>query len=84
MHLNLHLPPEIETKLAEKAAITGKSPETLAIDALREQFSDEPVARPLISPDEWLKQFDAWIASHAPVEVIIDDSRESIYDGRGQ
>jgi hypothetical protein len=33
------------------------------------------------SRDEWLKAFDAWVDSHAPVNHFVDDSRDSIYTG---
>lgn len=33
------------------------------------------------SGEAWLKAFDAWVDSHAPVNHFVDDSRESIYSG---
>ncbi len=33
--------------------------------------------------DEWAMRFRAWAANHPSVPVLVDDSRESIYEGRG-
>ena len=32
----------------------------------------------------WAARLDSWIASHPVVSHLVDDSRESIYDGRGE
>lgn len=46
---------------------------------------ETPVAPPLNeTPEEWVARFRAWAASHPPVVGIADDSRESIYEGRGE
>ena len=36
------------------------------------------------SPEEWAKRLTAWAAGHPRRAVEIDDSRESIYGGRGE
>ncbi len=33
---------------------------------------------------EWLRAFQAWVDSHSDVTAVADDSRESIYAGRGE
>ena len=35
-------------------------------------------------PDEWARQLRAWVASQPRRTVTMDDSRESIYSGRGE
>ena len=37
-----------------------------------------------LSPDEWIADLKAWSDSHPPVHHFVDDSRESIYEGRGE
>ena len=37
-----------------------------------------------LTPDEWIKEHTAWVNSHPPVTTFVDDSRESIYAGRGE
>jgi hypothetical protein len=34
--------------------------------------------------DEWLKAFNEWVDSHHDITAIADDSRDSIYEGRGE
>jgi hypothetical protein len=34
--------------------------------------------------EEWIARFQAWVESHPKSDVIADDSRESIYEGRGE
>jgi predicted DNA-binding antitoxin AbrB/MazE fold protein len=36
------------------------------------------------SPEEWSKALREWAASHPRVEHFVDDSRESLYAGRGE
>jgi hypothetical protein len=37
-----------------------------------------------LTPEEWIKEHTAWVNSHPPVTTFVDDSRESIYAGRGE
>ena len=84
MNLLLNLPADIETKLLEQAAHTGKSPETLVLEAIEEKLSpeDSPVMLPL---DRWHAKFNEFLASLPRSKATsVDDSRESIYEGRGE
>ena len=35
-------------------------------------------------PEAWSKSLRDWAASHAKRAIVIDDSRDSIYEGRGE
>ena len=37
-----------------------------------------------LGPEEWIARFRAWAESHPKREIVIDDSREAIYGGRGE
>jgi hypothetical protein len=37
-----------------------------------------------LSPTEWVDRFRAWTESHPKRDLVVDDSRESIYAGRGE
>jgi hypothetical protein len=56
------------------------------ISALRRQAASTPA----VSPDEWAKLFDTWMrevaarAGQYPPGFVVDDSRETIYEGRGE
>ena len=36
------------------------------------------------SPEAWAQRLQAWVDTHAPEATTMDDSRESIYAGRGE
>jgi hypothetical protein len=42
------------------------------------------VAVPEESPDEWARRLHAWVDSHPARPIAINDSRESLYAGRGE
>ena len=37
-----------------------------------------------LSPEEWCERFERWARGHANVDHEADDSRDSIYEGRGE
>ena len=83
MNLLLHVPPDTEARLMERARATGKDAEALTLEALREKLSIDE-ASPMLPLDEWHARFDALMASIPPGNPNADFSRESIYDGRGE
>ena len=82
MNLTLHLTQETEARLKEQASLSGRSLEELALEALQEKLSGEPISPPLLSPEEWLRQFDAWVGDHKSRNPRLDDSRDSMYPDR--
>lgn len=86
MTITVPLSPETESKLHERAAATGKDVPTLIREAVEEKLAlkGEPSAPSEMPYDRWKAAFDQWVASHRPVEHFVDDSRESIYGGRGE
>jgi hypothetical protein len=86
MTLSISFPTEIEAKLRERATATGKDVATLVREAVEEKLSGGNGAKiPADMPyEQWLAAFDAWVAGHKPVGHFVDDSRESIYAGRGE
>jgi hypothetical protein len=57
-----------------------------AVEALREKTKAVPskVIQPKLSGEEWAQAFREWAASHPRTTHFVDDSRESIYEGRGE
>ena len=85
--LTLDLPPAVEQELKEKAARQGQTlEEYLRSLAIRDLAASPVLAYPpgFASAEEWVKAFREWAASHQPEGHFVDDSRESIYDGRGE
>jgi hypothetical protein len=49
-----------------------------------EVVESEHVKRQLDETSKWSAELHAWASSHGAVNHPVDDSRDSIYDGRGQ
>lgn len=65
--------------LTTRAAACNMTP----ADYLRTLFAPPPTASTL-SPEERAAAARAWAESHEPVTHFVDDSRETIYEGRGE
>lgn len=90
MTIHLTLPPEMEATLCERAAAEGKDPASLALEAVAEKLAatNGPVSEGAAASrlDAW-NRFVAGMRAHAgtlPSNHFVDDSRESIYEGRGE
>ncbi len=89
MTLHVPLSEEAEARLRECAAAEGKDVPTIVAEAIEEKLRilEEEAAdrqrRPRTT-EEWVAEFRRWVASHKPVGHFVDDSRESIYEGRGE
>lgn len=85
MTLTLSLPPELETRLRERAAASGKDVESIVREAVEEKLaSANPSGPEGKTREQWSAELHAWAASHKPVTHFVDDSRQSIYAGRGE
>jgi hypothetical protein len=67
--------------------VTGLSEEAIRaveslVVSLREQHG--PPRSRYRSHEDWSKAFHDWVNSHRKLDRIADDSRESIYAGRGE
>ena len=81
--------PEVLTRLAEHAQRAGKTINDLLNDMLdeRECMTPQKVDRTKavdVTADEWARALRAWAATHPVGAALADDSRESIYEGRGR
>ena len=92
MVLRLDLTAEAEARLRERAAADGKEVDRFVLDAVEEKLTGNGSGQPgsIASPareetaQEWITSFDAWVQSHPRRGYVADDSRESIYAGRGE
>ena len=77
-------------EILERAVTNGhfQSREEALAEALRllKEKTEEAEAddAQLLPPEEWVREFRKWARSHKPRNPHLDDSRESIYEGRGQ
>ena len=88
MQLNLNLPAEIESTLRRRAAAAGQDVEAFVTHVVTEELTDEvesAARRPKFrSHEEFKAKLDEIIQRHNIRNGNFDDSRESIYAGRGE
>ncbi len=86
MNISISFPAAIETTLRRRAAATGKDVATYVQDVVAESLVQdaEAVQARRLSPSEFAERLESWIALHPILDHAIDDSRESIYAGRGE
>jgi hypothetical protein len=86
--VTLQLHPDTERRLREQASRSGQTLETylqqLAEQAAAAEGSAAPSSGAELTPDQWSAEWRAWAASHTHTPGELDDSRESIYAGRGE
>jgi hypothetical protein len=86
MTITLSLPTETSQKLQARAAETGKDVATLIREAVDKKLSvPEDLSDPSGLPyAQWKPRFDTRVGGRPAAAHFIDDSRESIYAGRGE
>lgn len=82
LKLELQLEPRVEERLRDLAAKTGINLDEYVARLVESCFPPPPT--PVLTGEAWEKEFRAWIDSHKGSPTRIDDSRESIYEGRGE
>lgn len=85
MQLSIDIPAEIEAVLRLRAEAAGEDMATFVRHVVVESLFDSSENRPLsASPAEFAQRLEAWIALHPVLGHAVDDSRDSIYAGRGE
>ena len=83
MNLRIELPPSLEQNLKMRAAETGQDLQSFVLAALS---SLEPIKSEVakLTSEEFGSRLDALAKLHLTAPASFDDSRESIYAGRGE
>lgn len=83
-------PLEIKPETAELLAAQARA-HNLSVDdylkSLLPQTNGDIEEKPLYqsaNPEEWVDAFREWAASHPVLQETADDSRERMYEGRGE
>lgn len=86
MNIELNLPAEYEQALQQRAAAQGRDVNTYVKEIVTESLADEVEIRQKRAARRgtFAERLDAWIARHPVLDRPVDDSRESIYEGRGE
>ena len=90
MTLTIDLPPELESRLREEAAKQGLEAADYALQLIQRQLPSRAASQQslweTLPPEEWKRQFRAWIASHDPSKPPLPPEafeRASFYGERG-
>jgi uncharacterized protein (DUF1778 family) len=85
MTLELAFTSEVETEIRRRAAEMGQDVEDFILQAVAEKLADTDSQSSRSSlNNKWKEQLRAFIELHPVVTHFVDDSRESIYAGRGE
>ena len=89
MTLTLELPKELETALKAEAQAHGMTLESwlekIAAERVQPTGAGPRSLQDELTPEEWVRQFDAWVDGHDRTTPLLSDeaiSRESIYPDR--
>ncbi|MEO8495981.1 MAG: hypothetical protein ABI614_12985 [Planctomycetota bacterium] len=80
--IKLELPSDVESRLAQQAAVGGQDVSTYVAQAVQRLLVVDPndVNTDGATYDQWRGEFQAWLASQRSRNPHFDDSRESLYD----
>jgi hypothetical protein len=84
MTLDLKIPSATESKIREHAAAAGQDLETFVLRAVAEKLASIAEIFPARNGTDWKSKLHACIDLHPVATDFVDDSRESIYAGRGE
>jgi hypothetical protein len=86
MILQIELNPEMAERLCRLAAEAGKDPAIFAREILARSVAQREArsGRGPIATKKWLASWRELAAQAKPLGYIVDDSRESIYEGCGE
>ncbi len=86
MTLDLQLSSETEAKIRARAAAAGQDVADFVLQAVAEKLAEaeSQPANPSQSDKDWSDWLRTIIELHPVVTHFVDDSRESIYAGRGE
>src|SRR5271170_8496435 len=87
--IRIRLSKEAGERLADRAARSGRDVSAVASDLLEQAVSEKPgngddgaASQRVAAWQAWVAQMREWGTKNLPPGHVIDDSRESIYEGR--
>jgi hypothetical protein len=84
VNVTLELSAEMAKKLEALAQEKRCTVAGVALEIVKKALYDPATTtNPNDLPYEiWRERFEAWVKSHPKIDVVLDDSRETIYEGR--
>lgn len=85
MTIQLDFPADVENTLRQRAAAAGQDVATFVKEVVSDHLAEDAPTPAMRSKresfEDWMR---AWIKMHPVLPTAVDDSRESIYAGRGE
>lgn len=84
VNLRIEVPANLELLLKERAQQAGVPVESFVLQAVTERLAESETTDSSINAEEfslWLRQ---WADRFPKLDLAVDDSRDSIYAGRGE
>jgi hypothetical protein len=84
MNLRIEVPSNLELLLRERAEEEGVPVEAIVLAAVTDKLRNTTAASPSYTADQFSTWLVAWANRFPKLDNVIDDSRESMYEGRGE
>lgn len=84
MNLRIEVPSNLELLLRKRAEEEGVPVEAIVLAAVTDKLGNTTATSPDYTVDQFSTWLRAWADRFPKLDVVIDDSRESIYEGRGE
>jgi hypothetical protein len=84
MNLQIEVPSNLELLLRKRAEEEGVPVEAIVLAAVTDKLENTTSFSPDYTADQFSSWLRAWADRFPKLDVLIDDSRESIYEGRGE
>ena len=86
MNLSVNVPPNLEDILKTQANAAGKDVESFVLETLEQALvqSTQQQLKHALTHEQFREQLQHFIDLHPRGDSSMDDSRESIYAGRGE
>jgi uncharacterized protein (DUF1778 family) len=82
--IDLPISVETEQKLKQHAQAAGQDVTSFVLEALEEKLASASAKENNLTREQRLALFQEWASSQKSQLTEVDDSRESIYEGRGE
>lgn len=89
MTIQIPISADTEAKLRKQAEAAGKDITSFVLEVLEDKLDLEmhtinKDGHEDLPANQWIARLRRWTSSHRPLPYEADDSRESIYEGRGE
>jgi hypothetical protein len=83
MIIQIEFPSEIEKAIQRRAAEAGQEVAEFLREAVVQQLQlEQPSDQKVLDAEGFSERLRKWVALHPVLDHVIDDSRESFYEGR--